>query len=143
MVALAWALPNWQHLTIAAGAVNAAALLLYPVIPESARWLLSQGKEEEATRLMQRIAACNGSNMPGVPLRRTKEFITEASNDEESYSSHSRSGSSAETDPAAAPAAPQAVGLVAILKNRSLLVRSAILLITWYSLIQVGNKVQG
>lgn len=46
LVALGFALPNWRNLTIAAGAFNAAALLLFPAIPESARWLLSKVGED-------------------------------------------------------------------------------------------------
>lgn len=39
LVGLAYALPHWRYLTLAAAALNAAGLLLYPFIPESARWV--------------------------------------------------------------------------------------------------------
>lgn len=68
LAALAYTLPNWQHLTIAAGALQAAALLLYPLIPESARWLLSGGKQQEATALVRQLSVANGTRMPGKPL---------------------------------------------------------------------------
>eukprot|EP00775_Hariotina_reticulata_P004351 gene4351-4604_t len=68
LVGLAYALPNWRHLTIAAGAVNVAALLLWPFISESARWLMSQGRTAEATAVLCTIAKHNGSQLPPQPL---------------------------------------------------------------------------
>lgn len=65
LVALAVSVPNWRSLTLAAGAICAAALLLYPVVPESARWLMSQqGKEEKAVQILRSISIRNGSSMP-------------------------------------------------------------------------------
>jgi hypothetical protein len=37
LAGLAFALPNWRNLTMAAGLITAAGLLLFPCIPESAR----------------------------------------------------------------------------------------------------------
>lgn len=68
LVGLAIALPNWRHLTLLAGGMTVAVLMLYPLIPESARWLLSQGRQAEATAVVQKIAAWNGTKMPDVPL---------------------------------------------------------------------------
>ena len=79
MVALGFALPAWQHLLIACACINAACLLLYPLVPESARWLLSQGRTEEAMQSMQRIAKANKSQMPSVPLTSSRSK-TQAAN---------------------------------------------------------------
>lgn len=68
MVALGYALPGWQHLLIACGCINAVTLLLYPLVPESGRWLLSQGRTEEAKQFLARIAKANKSSMPSEPL---------------------------------------------------------------------------
>lgn len=68
MVALAFGLPAWQHLLIACASLNAATLLLYPLVPESGRWLLSRGRTEEARQALQRIAAGNKSQVPTEPL---------------------------------------------------------------------------
>lgn len=38
LVAIASSFPSWSKLALAAGILNAAALLLFPFIPESARW---------------------------------------------------------------------------------------------------------
>jgi hypothetical protein len=68
MVGLGYALPGWQHLLIACGCINAVTLLLYPLVPESGRWLLSQGRTEEAKQFLARIAKANKSSMPAEPL---------------------------------------------------------------------------
>jgi hypothetical protein len=72
-VALAVLVPNWRSLTLAAGCVGTVALLLYPVIPESARWLMSQeGKEEHAVELLRSLSVHNGSKMPERHLLRSR-----------------------------------------------------------------------
>jgi hypothetical protein len=129
------ALPAWGHLAIAAGAINVAALLLFPFIPESARWLLSEGKQQQATELLQAIAAANGSRMPEQPLVCSKESDnnTSSKNDVHSPCTYSEAGISSSSDQASG----SRLGLVALLRSRSLLVRSMVLLITWYALMQV------
>ena len=67
-VALSSALPAWHHLLIACGALNVASLLLYFLVPESGRWLLSRGRTEEARAFLERLAKANGSHMPAEPL---------------------------------------------------------------------------
>lgn len=65
---LGFGLPAWQHLLIACGAINAASLLLYPLVPESGRWLLSKGRTEEARQFLERVARGNGSHVPPTGL---------------------------------------------------------------------------
>ena len=38
--------------------------LIYSIIPESPRWLLSKGKLEEATRIITKLAEVNGKQLP-------------------------------------------------------------------------------
>uniref|UniRef100_A0A383VWQ0 Major facilitator superfamily (MFS) profile domain-containing protein n=1 Tax=Tetradesmus obliquus TaxID=3088 RepID=A0A383VWQ0_TETOB len=140
LVALAVALPAWNHLAIAAGAINTAGLFLFPFIPESARWLLSQGKQQQATELLQAIAAANGSHMPQQPLVCSKE--TTGPSDTASHCSYSDSDSDTDSSRniagnSSSTAAGQQLGLMALLRNRSLLMRGVALLITWYALMQV------
>jgi hypothetical protein len=142
LVALAVALPSWGHLAIAAGAINVAALLLFPLMTESPRWLLSQGKQQQATELLQAIATANGSRMPAQPLVCSKETVCPS--DAASHCSYSDSDSDAVSSTGNivggnSSTAKQQLGLMAILKNRSLLIRSAALLVTWYALMQVGR----
>lgn len=68
MVALSFGLPAWQHLLIACGCINTATLLLYFLVPESGRWLLSQGRTEEAHAFLERLAKANRSQVPTEPL---------------------------------------------------------------------------
>jgi hypothetical protein len=143
LVALAVGLPAWGHLAIAAAAINAAALLLFPLIPESARWLLSQGKQQQATELLQAIATANGSCMPQQPLVCSKETACAA--DSASHCSYSDGDSdtdhiSKDLAAGSSSTAGQKMGLLALLQNRSLLIRSVVLLITWYALMQVSDS---
>jgi triphosphoribosyl-dephospho-CoA synthetase len=135
LVALAVGLPSWGHLAMAAGAVNMATLLLFPFIPESARWLLSQGKQQQATELLQAIATANGSRMPAQPLVCSKEPEKDISSKNCILSpcSQKEAGTSNRADQASG----SRLGLLALLRSRSLLIRSVVLLITWYSLLQV------
>lgn len=64
IVGLGFGLPAWQHLLIACGAINAASLLLYPLVLESGRWLLSKGCTEEAQQFLEQVARGNGSRVP-------------------------------------------------------------------------------
>jgi hypothetical protein len=75
MVALAYALPAWQHLLIACGCINVACLLLYPFVPESGRWLLSQGRVDEARECLQKIATANKSQVPAGPLVSSRSSV--------------------------------------------------------------------
>ena len=54
---LAFLLPHWQHLYYAMAAINASTSLFYFILPESPRWLLSNGKIGEATKIIVAIAA--------------------------------------------------------------------------------------
>jgi hypothetical protein len=64
MVGLAFALSYWRHLALACASINAACLLVYPAVPESARWLLSRGRTQEAAEQLQRMAAANRTSLP-------------------------------------------------------------------------------
>lgn len=68
LCAVAYALPNWRYLTLVAAAINTAALLLWPFVPESPRWLLSRGRHQEAALILRNISVSNGFNLPTAPL---------------------------------------------------------------------------
>eukprot|EP00882_Tetradesmus_deserticola_P030011 GHRQ01033663.1.p1 GENE.GHRQ01033663.1~~GHRQ01033663.1.p1 ORF type:complete len:211 (-),score=47.02 GHRQ01033663.1:679-1311(-) len=139
LVALAVGLPAWGHLALVAGAINIAAMLLYPFIPESARWLLSQGKQQQATELLQAIAAANGGHMPQQPLVCSKD--TNCSKDTATICSYSNSDvpdSSGKPADGSSSDGQARLGLLSLLQNRSLFIRSAVLFVTWYALMQVG-----
>jgi MFS family permease len=68
LVGVAAALPTWRGMTIASGIACASMLLLFPLIEESPRWLLSTGKQEEAVKILEAIAARKRTTMPADPL---------------------------------------------------------------------------
>uniref|UniRef100_H3D5D4 Solute carrier family 22 member 13b n=1 Tax=Tetraodon nigroviridis TaxID=99883 RepID=H3D5D4_TETNG len=72
MVALpgiAYLLPNWRiMLLVIISPVLLLLGLLYWFLPESARWLLTQGKMEAAKKELQRAARINGKKIPETLL---------------------------------------------------------------------------
>ncbi|XP_029698734.1 solute carrier family 22 member 13-like isoform X2 [Takifugu rubripes] len=62
---IAYLLPNWRIMQVV---IISPALLLvglyYWLLPESARWLLTQGKKEAAQKELQRAARVNGRKIP-------------------------------------------------------------------------------
>ncbi|KAJ8032612.1 Solute carrier family 22 member 13 [Holothuria leucospilota] len=65
MAGLAYLVRDWRKLNVILLVPSILILPFFWLIPESARWLLSQGKTEEAERTMQKIASMN--NAKGFP----------------------------------------------------------------------------
>lgn len=157
IVGLGFSLPAWQHLLIACSAINAASLLLYPLVPESGRWLLSKGRTEEARQFLERVARGNGSHVPPERLtssHSSKQLAMAASARDveaacapavvgrlEAGGSQDRSTSSAGDTgevPAGCPQAAEApVDLGQLLRRPRLAHRLAILLVNSFTL--TGN----
>lgn len=69
LVAAAAAFPSWRGQAGAVAAANAAVLLLWPLVPESGRWLLVQGRKPEALAVLETFARRNkGGRMPDREL---------------------------------------------------------------------------
>ncbi|GLC42494.1 hypothetical protein PLESTB_001104300 [Pleodorina starrii] len=60
LAGLSLAFPPWRDLTLAVAASCAVVLLLAPLVPESARWLLLQGRPEKAHSALLWVARLNG-----------------------------------------------------------------------------------
>jgi len=137
MVALAFALPAWQHLLIACASLNAATLLLYPLVPESGRWLLSRGRTEEARQALQRIAAGNKSQVPTEPLVSSSSSACSQQQDlaavEEARGSCSDAGTSSSGGIEGSGEPP--VKLVHLLHHPRMAGRLLVLLITSFTLM--------
>eukprot|EP00775_Hariotina_reticulata_P013901 gene13901-14019_t len=132
LVGLGYAILNWRLLTITAGSMASVVLLWSCLIPESSRWLLSQGRSEEATAIVQRIAAWNGTQLPPDVLL---------------VSTHP-ADSDAQQDPAAAteeiessPSKVKRMKITTTLHHRKLLKRTLVLIFTWFALYIVSYGV--
>jgi OCT family organic cation transporter-like MFS transporter 4/5 len=60
LVIIAVALPSWRGQFAAGAVLCAASLLLWPLLPESGRWLYVQGRTHEAMEV--RGASCCSSS---------------------------------------------------------------------------------
>ncbi|XP_072907723.1 solute carrier family 22 member 2-like isoform X2 [Hemitrygon akajei] len=69
--AVAYSVPAWRSLQLIITIPNILFLTYYWLIPESPRWMLSRGKEAEVMKVLQQVAARNGSC-----LTRTAQTIT-------------------------------------------------------------------
>jgi OCT family organic cation transporter-like MFS transporter 4/5 len=61
---LAYTIRDWRSLHIAVAAPIFVSLLLYPLTPESPRWLIAVGREEEAEKIIQQIGRINRRPAP-------------------------------------------------------------------------------
>ncbi|KAK3093101.1 hypothetical protein FSP39_011054 [Pinctada imbricata] len=60
-----WILHDWAHLHFLTGGITGSFLLSW-FFPESFRWLVSNGKIEEASIIIKRIAKMNGRPVPNL-----------------------------------------------------------------------------
>lgn len=128
LVGLAFALPGWQHLLLAVGCINAATLLLYPIVSESARWLLSQGRTEEATVSLQRMAKSNKSSMPAHVMisSSSQSQLQDLQQEAAEEGVHSKDTADSQGE--------ERVGLFALLREWHLAFRLLVLLLNWFAL---------
>ncbi|XP_027754604.1 solute carrier family 22 member 13-like [Empidonax traillii] len=74
LAGLSYGIRNWRLLEIAGSAPIFAFFFFIGVLPESARWLVTKGRMEEAKKLLQKAAATNKRSLPAglleqVPVR--------------------------------------------------------------------------
>ena len=60
----AYLLPHWRHLQLLFSLPLIVLLPAYWFLPESSRWLLANGRREEAEEIIKRIAKYNGRTLP-------------------------------------------------------------------------------
>lgn len=137
LVALAFALPAWNDLMLAAGCINAAALLLYPLVAESGRWLLSQGRIDEAMCILQTVAKHNKSSLPpDLFVDSIQHLQLQGAACKDVADEAGLASGSAQDDCCRSQAAPPAAtaGLLQVLRQRRLAFRLGVLLINWFAM---------
>ncbi|KAA0704765.1 Solute carrier family 22 member 13 [Triplophysa tibetana] len=65
---LAYGIRNWRILQLVLSAPVGLFVTYYWILPESARWLLTQGKQERAKKEILKAAQINGRTVPGYLL---------------------------------------------------------------------------
>ncbi|KAH9505323.1 hypothetical protein Btru_058343 [Bulinus truncatus] len=103
----AYGLRDWQTLQLVTGGATGILFPIWWFIPESPRWLLSQGRHKEARVILERIAKSN------------KTVLPEYSIDEDDVST-SEKGSESKS------------GLIDLFKNSVLALRAVIVFINWF-----------
>ncbi|NXX84243.1 S22AD protein, partial [Urocolius indicus] len=72
LAGLSYGIRNWRLLEIAGSAPMFALFFYIWVLPESARWLATKGKIEEAKKVLQKAASINKSTLPAGLLEQLK-----------------------------------------------------------------------
>uniref|UniRef100_A0A8C1U951 Solute carrier family 22 member 13b n=1 Tax=Cyprinus carpio TaxID=7962 RepID=A0A8C1U951_CYPCA len=65
---LAFGIRNWRILQLVLSAPVGLFCIYYWILPESARWLLTQGKQDKAKKEILKAARINGKNVPEILL---------------------------------------------------------------------------
>lgn len=69
---MAYLIPSWRYLTIASALPSIFGIFIVGTIPESPRWLASQGRYDEAEAILKKISKENGLGNKYVSLQRSK-----------------------------------------------------------------------
>nr|CAD7598346.1 unnamed protein product [Timema genevievae] len=80
---IAYLLPRWDYLNLA---ISLPALLIFGIwlaIPESPRWLMTQGKKEEVMEVIKTAARCNKRTLPTNIEKQLDQFMSRSSNEEQ------------------------------------------------------------
>ncbi|XP_017684151.1 PREDICTED: solute carrier family 22 member 13-like isoform X1 [Lepidothrix coronata] len=72
LAGLSYGIRNWRLLEIAGSAPILVVFFYIGVLPESARWLVTKGRIEEAKKLLQKAAATNKRSLPEGLLEQLK-----------------------------------------------------------------------
>ncbi|XP_071416863.1 solute carrier family 22 member 13-like isoform X2 [Pithys albifrons albifrons] len=72
LAGLSYGIRNWRLLEIAGSAPIFSFFFFIGVLPESARWLVTKGRMEEAKKVLQKAAATNKRSLPAGLLEQLK-----------------------------------------------------------------------
>lgn len=68
IVGVALLTDSWRRITFIVGVISALFLLTYWIVPRSPRWLLINGRKEEALQVLADIAKRNKKQMPSEDI---------------------------------------------------------------------------
>ncbi|POI22143.1 hypothetical protein CIB84_014110, partial [Bambusicola thoracicus] len=74
LAGLSYGIRNWRLLQIAGSAPMFALFFYYWVLPESARWLVTKGKIEEAKKYLKKAASINKRTIPPELLDQVQQW---------------------------------------------------------------------
>lgn len=76
---IAWAVPNWRHLTLTIYLPQLITISFYWLISESVRWYLSKGRYEEAEMVLKNVARINKRQLSEKSLQELRDNAKEES----------------------------------------------------------------
>ncbi|XP_023245983.1 organic cation transporter protein-like [Copidosoma floridanum] len=86
---IAYFLADWRLTCVATSVPLVLAVAAPWLVPESARWLVSQGRVDEALRILGKFERINGTKVPDHVYRDFKDTCARARKDEEADKSYS------------------------------------------------------
>ncbi|XP_050678261.1 carcinine transporter-like [Leptidea sinapis] len=86
---IALAVADWKIYTLITSVPLVLSILTPCVVPESARWLISQGRIEEALKIIQKCERVNRRKIPDEILKEFRETATEIAKAEEELKAYS------------------------------------------------------
>ncbi|EFX84114.1 hypothetical protein DAPPUDRAFT_21975, partial [Daphnia pulex] len=75
---IAWGISDWRMFSLATSIPMASVILAYWIVPESARWLLSQGQTERAISILKTFARINKKQVDDSVYKKLKTATEEA-----------------------------------------------------------------
>ncbi|XP_013105063.2 carcinine transporter [Stomoxys calcitrans] len=86
---IAYYLANWQYLAIATSAPLILVIFTPWLVPESARWLVSQGKIDKSIEILKKLAKSNRRDVSEQTFQNFRESCLKLQQEEEQNSSYS------------------------------------------------------
>lgn len=76
LAGITYLIRNWVYLSLATSVPFLLYFLYWFVLPESPRWLLTKGRFEEASRILEQLARVNGKEFPASFKQQLKQRMT-------------------------------------------------------------------
>ncbi|XP_041980244.1 organic cation transporter protein-like, partial [Aricia agestis] len=113
---IAWAIPNWQMLTLTLYIPQFITISYFWLISESVRWYMSKGRFEEAEQVLKEVARVNGKQLS------EKSLVALRESDEEDKKQRAIDNAQQKNEPWL---------IVLVFRNKQILIRALISPIWW------------